>query len=89
MFVRDVTIDPSAAAIVAAIITLSHDLDLAVVAEGVETEEQLQFLMKLGCDRIQGYYFSAPLPVEEVEAYLARPRQPLPSRRRTGPIELA
>ncbi|HET9527222.1 MAG TPA: EAL domain-containing protein, partial [Pyrinomonadaceae bacterium] len=59
-FVRDATTDPDDAAIVNAIITLAHNLRLKVVAEGVETEEQLRFLQLLRCDEIQGYFFSKP-----------------------------
>jgi EAL domain-containing protein (putative c-di-GMP-specific phosphodiesterase class I) len=58
------------APMVAATIAMAHSLKLHVVAEGVETEEQLAFLRKQNCDRIQGYLFSQPLPVDKLEAYL-------------------
>jgi EAL domain-containing protein (putative c-di-GMP-specific phosphodiesterase class I) len=60
-FVREATSDPDDAALVMAIITLAHNLRLRVIAEGVETEEQLRFLQLLRCDEIQGYFFSKPL----------------------------
>ena len=61
-FVSDVTNNSDDAAIVAAIVTLAHSIGLNVVGEGVETQEQLQFLDNLGCDVIQGYLCSPPLP---------------------------
>lgn len=63
-FVRDATTDPDDAALIMAIITLAHNLKLKVIAEGVETEEQLRFLHLLRCDVWQGYLFSKPLPAE-------------------------
>ena len=69
-FTRDVISDVDDAAITRAIITMAHYLDLSVVAEGVETEQQLQFLQAHGCDQIQGYYFSRPLPAEDCTALL-------------------
>ena len=67
-FVREATTDPDDAALVMAIITLAHNLRLRVVAEGVETEDQLRFLQLLRCDEIQGYFFSRPLPAEQLVA---------------------
>lgn len=62
-FVRDIAVDSDDAAIVASIISLSHNLKLQVIAEGVETQQQLAFLRKHGCDQMQGFYFSKPLSV--------------------------
>jgi diguanylate cyclase (GGDEF)-like protein/PAS domain S-box-containing protein len=75
-FVRDMTRDANDAAIVMAIITLAHSLNLKVVAEGVETEEQLRLLRLLRCDAMQGYLFSRPLPAEDFERLLLRGGQP-------------
>ncbi|PPD38095.1 MAG: diguanylate cyclase [Methylobacter sp.] len=69
-FVNDVTINTDDAAIAIAIITLGHSLRLRVIAEGVETQDQLAFLVRHGCDEIQGYLFSKPVPVDEFTALL-------------------
>jgi diguanylate cyclase (GGDEF)-like protein len=63
-FVQDIPTNPDDAAITAAIIAMTHSLKLKVMAEGVETEEQLPFLYSQHCDEVQGYYFSKPLPPE-------------------------
>jgi diguanylate cyclase (GGDEF)-like protein len=75
-FVCDVTTDPDDAALVMAIITLAHNLRLKVIAEGVDTEEQLKFLHLLRCDEWQGYLFSRPLPVEAFEDLLLQEQNP-------------
>jgi EAL domain-containing protein (putative c-di-GMP-specific phosphodiesterase class I) len=74
-FVRDLTTDPDDRAIVKTIITLAHSLKLSVVAEGVETQEQLHFLRSLRCDHVQGYFFSKPLRADDVARMMdnARP----------------
>jgi EAL domain-containing protein (putative c-di-GMP-specific phosphodiesterase class I) len=61
-FIKELTTRAEDASIVQAIISLAHGLQLKVVAEGVETAEQLEFLKSLGCDQYQGYHFSKPLP---------------------------
>jgi diguanylate cyclase (GGDEF)-like protein/PAS domain S-box-containing protein len=73
-FIRNVTSDPGAASIVQAIIRMAHSLKLEVIAEGVETLAQLRYLRREGCDYIQGYYFSQPLPASEIEKMLREQR---------------
>ena len=75
-FVSDVLTDPSDAAISRAIIALAQSLRLQVVAEGVETQEQRDFLAAQGCDHFQGHLFAPPLPIAELDARL-RGRLPL------------
>jgi len=69
-FVADVLTDPNDAAISRAIIALAHSMNLEVMAEGVETQAQRDFLIEQGCEHFQGYLFSKPLPIEQLEAYL-------------------
>lgn len=71
-FVKDIPRDLNDMAITTAIISMAHDLNLRVVAEGVETEEQLKFLLSKKCDEMQGYYFSKPLRSEEFEEMLKK-----------------
>jgi len=74
-FVSDVCKDPHDTAIVRAIITLGHALDLTVIAEGVETQEQLQYLSSLGCDVVQGFLFSKSLEPAAFEELLIEQRR--------------
>jgi diguanylate cyclase (GGDEF)-like protein/PAS domain S-box-containing protein len=74
-FVADVCRDPHDTAIVRAIITLGHALDLMVIAEGVETQEQLQYLSSLGCDVVQGFLFSKSLSAPVFEELLVEQRR--------------
>src|SRR5690349_18602369 len=67
-FVTDVAGDPSKEAIVRAIIALAKALGLSAIAEGVETEEEMQALCREGCDQAQGYFYSRPVSAEEVFA---------------------
>ncbi|WP_419874356.1 putative bifunctional diguanylate cyclase/phosphodiesterase [Candidatus Pristimantibacillus sp. PTI5] len=69
-FVRDIQQDPSDAEIVAAIIAMAHNLNIQVIAEGVETEEQMAFLRKHKCDEMQGYFWSPPVSSENIEQML-------------------
>jgi diguanylate cyclase (GGDEF)-like protein/PAS domain S-box-containing protein len=69
-FIKDVHSDPGDAAIVSAAISMAHSMDLQVVAEGVETEEQLLFLRNLRCDMIQGFLLGVPLPAKDAIALI-------------------
>jgi len=71
-FIRDINDDENDAALTQAIIAMAHSLDISVVAEGVETKGQMIFLQKNRCDKIQGYYFSRPLSVEEFTRLLEK-----------------
>lgn len=72
-FVRDMTTDASDAVMVKTIIDMANNFNLHVIAEGVETEAQLDLLKQNGCQTYQGYLFSKPLPIEEFEALLQQP----------------
>jgi diguanylate cyclase (GGDEF)-like protein/PAS domain S-box-containing protein len=68
-FVRDITTDPDDKAIVSAIISLATSMGMRTIAEGVETEGQLEFLRSEGCNEVQGYYFSRPLIASDFESF--------------------
>ena len=70
IFVRDLPDDKEDAAIAKAVIALANSLHLKVIAEGVETKEQRDFLVKNGCHKIQGYFYSKPVPTDEIESIL-------------------
>ena len=72
MFMKGIPNNPDDSAIVGAIIALAHNLGLEVVAEGVETAEQVQYLGQLNCDMVQGYFLSHPLPAAKVALQLKK-----------------
>lgn len=69
-FVDKITTDKKDEAISASIVNLAHNLQMLVVAEGVETDAQLQMLQQMGCDIVQGYYFAKPMPQDELESFV-------------------
>lgn len=81
-FVNDVTTNPESATLAEAIVAIGHSLKMEVVAEGVETEQQLNFMRSCRCDLIQGYYFSKPLPADDYPRLLGA--IDIPSVRRSG-----
>jgi EAL domain-containing protein (putative c-di-GMP-specific phosphodiesterase class I)/ActR/RegA family two-component response regulator len=74
-FIHEVAQEPASAAVARAIISLAHDLGLIAVAEGVETEAQLQFLRRHGCDEMQGFYFSPAIPADALADMLRQGRR--------------
>jgi EAL domain-containing protein (putative c-di-GMP-specific phosphodiesterase class I) len=73
-FVRDITVEPESAAIAKSIIAMGHALNLRVIAEGIETEGQLSYLRNHGCDEMQGFFFSRPIPASDFEKMLRENR---------------
>ena len=71
-FIRGICENPKNARLVGIMIDIARLLEVPVIAEGVETMEQMELLKKLGCDIIQGYYFSKPLPPEEFEGLIKK-----------------
>ena len=74
-FVREVTVDPESAAIARSIIAMGHNLNLSVIAEGVETAGELAYLRSHGCDEMQGFLFSKALPADQFELLLREDRR--------------
>ncbi|GAB4181699.1 MAG: hypothetical protein Fur0039_26480 [Rhodocyclaceae bacterium] len=90
-FIANLTTDPDDAHIALAVIAMAHSLKLEVLAEGVETEGQMRYLRAQGCDSVQGYFCSRPLPAQECEAWLrarASPAECEPPPGAQGPVVL-
>ncbi|MFO1399491.1 MAG: EAL domain-containing protein [Burkholderiales bacterium] len=83
-FVADITTNPDDAAIVRAVISLGHSLELELVAEGVETDAQVSWLRRERCDQIQGYFFSEPVPAADFERMLAQRKSLFAAPARAG-----
>ncbi|MFM7192257.1 MAG: EAL domain-containing protein, partial [Microcystaceae cyanobacterium] len=84
-FIRNIDSNPKNAAIAKAIIQMAHQLNLQVIAEGVETEAELTFIQKNGCDDFQGYLVSPPVPPAKFEELLLENRRQVPSLSITAP----
>lgn len=76
-FIRDITTNPSDAAIASTIVALGHNLRMTVVAEGVETREQFDLVRSMGCDAMQGFYYARPMRAEDFTAMLSSDRRVL------------
>jgi predicted signal transduction protein with EAL and GGDEF domain len=83
-FVINLGRNPQSAAIVRAVIGLGHGLEMSIVAEGVETQEQLSFLWDEGCDTVQGYFLGKPLPIGQYAALVGRNGKTIEPARMTG-----
>jgi diguanylate cyclase (GGDEF)-like protein/PAS domain S-box-containing protein len=84
-FVMNLGRNPQSAAIVRAVIGLGHGLEMSIVAEGVETQEQLSFLAEAGCDSVQGYFIGKPFPIDQYDALVGRATGPATEpARKTG-----
>ena len=81
-FITDLADNPDDAAITRAIIEMAHSLTMSVVAEGVETDQHLNILREMGCDSIQGYLISRPVPEDQLHEILALQQQ---ARAEDGP----
>ena len=75
-FVRDLSASHDSTAIIQAIVGIAQSFDLRILAEGIETSTQMELLRQLGCDEMQGYFFSHPLSADRLETYLADFPQP-------------
>jgi EAL domain-containing protein (putative c-di-GMP-specific phosphodiesterase class I) len=80
-FVINLGRNPQSASIVRAVIDLGHALEMSIVAEGVETQDQLSFLADEGCDAVQGYFIGRPAPIGQYAPLVGRPRVIEPARK--------
>jgi EAL domain-containing protein (putative c-di-GMP-specific phosphodiesterase class I) len=78
-FIRDIATDSADRAIISAVTAMARDMKLGVIVVGVETGEQLEFLKSTGCQEVQGFLFSGPLPAEEFRKFIASSVATLPS----------
>jgi diguanylate cyclase (GGDEF)-like protein/PAS domain S-box-containing protein len=83
-FVMNLGRNPQSAAIVRAVIGLGHGLEMSIVAEGVETQEQLSFLAEEGCDAVQGFFIGKPMPIDQYDALVGRVSADAEPARKTG-----